>query len=99
MSQRTDTSPPERPVRARRGANKMEKITKEMHIGDVMRRHPETRRVFIQHFGVGCFTCPGVDKEDIYFGSAIHNVDMDVLLKELNLAVTKAKDKGKKQDG
>jgi len=77
----------------------MEKITKDMRIGDVMRRHPETRKVFIRHFGVGCFTCPGVDKEDIYFGSAIHNVEMATLLDELNLAVSGTNEREEKQDG
>ncbi|MFQ5354400.1 MAG: DUF1858 domain-containing protein [Thermodesulfobacteriota bacterium] len=71
----------------------MTKITKDMRIGEVMRRHPETRKVFIKHFGGGCFTCPGAENEDIYFGSTIHNVDMAAVLKELNDVVEVSKDK------
>jgi len=65
----------------------MEKITKDMRIGEVIRRHPETRDVFKRHFGGGCFTCPGAENEDIYFGSTIHNVDMSAVLDELNHVV------------
>ncbi len=71
----------------------MQKITKDMLIGEVMRKFPETRKVFIKHFGGGCFTCPGAENEDVYFGSTIHNVDMAVVLKELNDIVVIPKDK------
>ncbi len=77
----------------------MEKITKDMRIAEVMKRHPETRRVFIKYFGGGCFACPGSEKEDIYFGSTIHNVDMAAVLEELNLVVAATRDKGTKKDG
>ncbi len=69
----------------------MAKITKDMRIGEVMKKYPQTRKVFIKHFGAGCFTCPGADNEDIYFGSTIHNVDMAVVLDELNDVVEKSK--------
>jgi len=72
----------------------MEKITKDMRIGDVIRRHPETRDVFKRLFGGGCGACPGADNEDIYFGSTIHNVDMAEVLKDLNSVVAKVRDKG-----
>jgi len=62
----------------------MAKITKDMRIGEVMRKFPETRKVFIKHCGGGCFTCPGAEDEDIYYGSTIHNVDMTSVLEELN---------------
>ncbi len=71
----------------------MEKITKDMRIGEVMKRHPETRRVFIRYFGAGCFACPGAENEDIYFGSTIHNVDMTAVLDDLNRAIKAAPEK------
>ncbi|MFQ5480719.1 MAG: DUF1858 domain-containing protein [Thermodesulfobacteriota bacterium] len=71
------------------------KITKDMLIGEVMRRHPETRKVFIKHFGAGCFTCPGAENENIYFGSTIHNVEMAAVLQELNEVVVLEKNKRK----
>jgi len=77
----------------------MEEITKDMLIGEVMKRHPETRKVFIKHFGAACFTCPGAENEDIYYGSTIHNVDMATVLDELNYVVKSGKDKENKGNG
>ena len=64
-----------------------ERITKDMLIGDVMRRYPETEKIFKKHFGNGCFTCPGADREDIDFGATMHNVDAEAVVKELNEAI------------
>lgn len=77
----------------------MKEIKKDMLIGEVMKRHPETRKVFIKHFGVACFTCPGAENEDIYYGSTIHNVDMATVLDELNGVVKNERDKGRKDNG
>jgi len=77
----------------------MEEITKDMLIGEVMKRHPETRKVFIKHFGGACFTCPGAENEDIYYGSTIHNVDMATVLDELNGVLKSERDKGRENNG
>lgn len=61
-----------------------EKITGDMLIGDVMRKYPATEKVFKKHFGKGCFTCPGADREDIEFGATMHNVDAEAVIEELN---------------
>ena len=65
-------------------------ITEDMLIGEVMRKHPETRRVFVKYFGGGCFACPGTENEDIYFGARIHNVDTALVLEDLNRVVNRA---------
>lgn len=67
------------------------KITKEMFIGTVLREYPDTIRVFRKYFGKSCFDCPGQDHEDIEFGSAMHNADMDAVLNELNEVADKGK--------
>lgn len=64
-----------------------DRITKEMIIGEVIRKHPSTEEVFKKHFGKGCFTCPGSNNEDIEFGSMMHNVDTELVLDELNRAI------------
>ncbi|MCK5236824.1 MAG: DUF1858 domain-containing protein [Deltaproteobacteria bacterium] len=61
-------------------------ITKEMSIGDVLEKYPSTEKVFLKFFGNGCFTCPGAKTEDIAFGSTMHNVDPDDVIRELNEA-------------
>lgn len=63
------------------------KITKDMIIGAVIEKHPSTGKVFKKHFGDGCFTCPGSNNEDIAFGAAMHNVDADTVVDELNSAI------------
>ena len=59
-------------------------ITKNMSIGEVLEKFPATEQVFKKYFGNGCFTCPGAKTEDILFGSGMHGVDADVVVKELN---------------
>lgn len=65
----------------------MGRITKDMLIGKVMDEYPQTREVFKDLFGKGCFTCPGSEREDIEFGAMIHNIDPDRVVEELNKAV------------
>ncbi len=64
-----------------------QKITKDMSIGEVLEKYPGTEKVFLKFFGNGCFTCPGSKVENIAFGSTMHNVDADVVVKELNEAL------------
>lgn len=64
-----------------------EGITKDMMIGAVMEKYPSTIGVFKKWFGQGCFSCPGAKNEDIAFGSMMHNVELDKVLVELNLAI------------
>lgn len=64
-----------------------EKITKDMCIAEVMEKYPSTEKVFRKYFGKDCFTCPGSKNEDIAFGSMMHNVEIDVVVKELNETV------------
>jgi hybrid cluster-associated redox disulfide protein len=64
-----------------------EKITKDMCIGTVIEQYPATEKVFKKYFGSGCFTCPGSKNEDIAFGSTMHNVEVDAVVRELNEAI------------
>jgi len=61
-----------------------EKITKDMLIGEIIEKYPAAEDVFRRYFGSGCFTCPGSQHEDIYFGAGVHNVDPDEVVDELN---------------
>jgi hybrid cluster-associated redox disulfide protein len=62
-------------------------ITKEMPIGDVVREHPETVPVFLQH-GLGCLGCALARFENIAQGAKAHGIDVDALMDELNEAVS-----------
>lgn len=58
--------------------------TKDSVIGDVIKDNPHALKVIEKYFGQGCFTCPGMKVESISFGAMMHNIDPDVILKELN---------------
>ena len=60
------------------------KFDKDMVIGDVLKQNPEAIKVIQKYFGQGCFTCPGMNMESISFGAMMHNIDPEVIVKELN---------------
>jgi hybrid cluster-associated redox disulfide protein len=66
-------------------------IKADMLIAEVLRRYPSTGRVFKKYFGDGCVTCPGSASEDIAFGSAMHNVNADDVLRDLETAAMGAR--------
>lgn len=60
------------------------KFTKDSIIGDVVKESSEARKVIEKYFGNGCFTCPGINMESLSFGSMMHNLDPEKIVKELN---------------
>lgn len=66
-------------------------ITRKTSIGDVIKNYPEAESVIKKYFGSGCFTCPGSKMEDIAFGATMHNMDPEVIIKELNEIINKRK--------
>jgi len=62
-------------------------ITKNMPIGEVVEKHPETIPVFLHH-GLMCFGCAIARFEDIEQGAVAHGIDADALVKDLNEAVS-----------
>jgi len=60
------------------------KITKDTVIGEVLKTKPAAIKVIQKYFGQGCFTCPGMNMESISFGALMHNMDPDVIVKEIN---------------
>ncbi|OHB91231.1 MAG: hypothetical protein A3E19_05445 [Planctomycetes bacterium RIFCSPHIGHO2_12_FULL_52_36] len=68
------------------------KITKKTSIGEIIKNYPEAESVVKKYFGSGCFTCPGSKMEDLAFGAMMHNMDPEVIVKEINEAIAKKKD-------
>jgi len=60
------------------------KFNKDMVIGDILKANPGVIKVIEKYFGQGCFTCPGMKMESISFGAMMHNIDPEVIVKELN---------------
>ena len=60
------------------------KFNIDMVIGVVLKANPEAIKMIQKYFGQGCFTCPGMNMESISFGAMMHNIDPEVIVKELN---------------
>ncbi len=60
------------------------KVTKDSIIGDVIKMSPSAKEVIQTSFGNGCFTCPGINRESISFGSMMHNLDPNKIVDEIN---------------
>lgn len=61
-------------------------ITKDMPIGEIVQRYPETIRVFLG-FGLMCIGCAAARFENLEQGAKAHGIDVDALQKALNEAV------------
>jgi hybrid cluster-associated redox disulfide protein len=61
-------------------------IKKEMTIGAVIQKYPQTVSVF-KKFGLDCNECQIAQFEEVEGGADVHQVDVDELLAELNKVI------------
>lgn len=61
----------------------MAKITKEMTMGEVIGKYPETVAVFMKH-GFHCVGCPASEVESVEEGAQLHRINLQKLLTDLN---------------
>jgi len=66
----------------------IQKITKEMTIGEVLRKYPETLPLFL-NLGLHCISCPIAQGETIEQAAKAHNIDLDKFLQDLNKTIKK----------
>lgn len=64
----------------------MDKITKDMIIGEVISEKPELIQTFFEN-GMMCIGCPASQGESIEQASAVHGLDADQLVSALNAAL------------
>jgi hybrid cluster-associated redox disulfide protein len=64
----------------------MNAISKDMPIGDVVQKYPETIEVFLKH-GLMCFGCAIARFENVEQGAMAHGISVDSLMTDLNAAV------------
>lgn len=64
----------------------MDKITKDMIIGEVIEAHPELVRAFFAN-GMMCIGCPASQGESIEDAAAVHGLNADELINALNEAL------------
>jgi hybrid cluster-associated redox disulfide protein len=63
-------------------------ITKEMTIGEVVKKYPQTVPVF-HRYGMSCLGCPATQFENVEQGAIMHGIDIQQLIEELNKAASK----------
>lgn len=61
-------------------------ITKDMSILEVVQKYPDTVDVFV-NAGMGCLGCAAAHFENIEQGAMAHGIDVDQLVKDLNMVV------------
>jgi hybrid cluster-associated redox disulfide protein len=61
-------------------------ITKEMPIGEIVEKYPQTAEVFLRH-GLMCFGCAIARFENVEQGAFAHGISVEDLIKDLNAAV------------
>lgn len=64
----------------------MNTITKEMPIGEVVQKYPQTIEVFLKH-GLMCFGCAIARFENVEQGAIAHGINVTKLMTDLNAAV------------
>lgn len=58
-------------------------VTKEMAIGDIVAKYPQTVKVFLRH-GLMCVGCAAARFENLEQGAIAHGINTEALLKDLN---------------
>lgn len=66
----------------------IEVIKKDMLLGEVVGKYPETLEVFMKH-GLPCATCGAALYETVEQGAETHGIDLKALLKDLNKVAKK----------
>ena len=61
-------------------------ITKDMSIGEVVQKYPQTIKVFLDHH-LMCFGCAVANFENVEQGAVAHGIPVDPLMQDLNAAV------------
>ena len=64
----------------------MDKITKDMIIGDVINANPDLIQTFFEN-GMMCIGCPASQGESIAEASMVHGINADALVDALNAAL------------
>lgn len=62
------------------------KITKDMTIGETIRKYPQTIEALMS-FGMGCVGCPSAQSETLEEAATVHGIDANELVQKLNDAI------------
>lgn len=84
---------PPKPTSEEGGGKTIEKgeyCQPDIVIGSLIKVYPQTKAIFEKHYGEGCFSCPGHTFETVAQTAQMHNIDPDLILKEINAAIRSA---------
>ena len=60
----------------------MENITKDMTIGEILRKVPEVAPVLMEA-GMHCLGCPSAQGESLEEAAMVHGMDIDALMEQI----------------
>ena len=58
-------------------------ITKEMTIGEILRKNPDVAPILMEA-GMHCLGCPSAQGESLEEAAMVHGLDADVLVAQIN---------------
>lgn len=70
------------------GSKPKKKITKQMKIDEVVKKYPETAKIF-DKFEIHCIGCVAASFENIEQGALAHGITPEELVEELNKVLRK----------
>jgi len=79
---------PKRKKVSHQSAKKKQEITKDILIGELIEKYPESAEVLAKH-GFHCIGCTLSPYETLEAGAAVHGIPLEPLLKEVNEAINK----------
>ncbi len=68
---------------------KTKKVTADMTFGQVLKMSPEVGKMLKNKFNLACMGCGGVDNETLTLGARAHGLDVNDIIRELNLILDK----------
>ena len=66
------------------------RVTKDMLIGDILDADRETAQFFFE-MGMHCLGCPSARGESLEMACAVHGVDVDEMVEEINTSLDSKK--------
>jgi hybrid cluster-associated redox disulfide protein len=64
-------------------------VTADMTFGQVLKMSPEVGKMLKAKFNLACMGCGGVDNETLILGARAHGLDVNDIIRELNLILDK----------
>lgn len=64
-------------------------VTADMTFGQVLKMSPEVGKMLKAKFNLACMGCGGVDNETLTLGARAHGLDVNDIIRELNIVLGK----------